>query len=85
MGYTIPPQADTGWLGEACPGPWYLDPDSGGPANGFTNRNTTFMAWNLMHLARMLRDNGGIPAHGNKRTAWVAGCRFDFPNPEYRV
>jgi multimeric flavodoxin WrbA len=85
LGYVIPPQADTGWLGEAGPGPSYLDPDSGGPANDFTNRNTTFMAWNLMHLARMLKDNGGIPAHGNQRTAWDAGCRFDFPNPEYRA
>ena len=85
LGYVIPPQADTAWLGEAGPGPSYLDPDSGGPANDFTNRNTTFMAWNLMHVARMLKDNGGIPAHGNQRTAWDAGCRFDFPNPEYRV
>ena len=85
LGYTIPPQADTAWLGEAGPGPSYLDPDSGGPTNDFTNRNTTFMAWNLMHVARMLKDAGGIPAHGNQRTAWDAGCRFDFPNPEYRV
>jgi multimeric flavodoxin WrbA len=84
LGYVIPPQADTAWLGEAGPGPSYLDPGSGGPENDFTNRNTTFMAWNLMHLARMLKDNGGIPAHGNQRTAWDAGCRFDFPNPEYR-
>jgi len=85
LGYTIPPQADTAWLGEAGPGPSYLDPDSGGPENDFTNRNTTFMAWNLMHVARLLKDAGGIPAHGNQRTAWDAGCRFDFPNPEYRV
>ena len=26
LGYTIPPQADAGWLGEAGPGPSYLDP-----------------------------------------------------------
>ena len=30
--------------------------------NDFTNRNTTFMTWNLLHLARMLKDAGGIPA-----------------------
>jgi len=84
LGYTIPPQADAGWIGEAGPGPSYLDPDSGGPANDFTNRNTTFMTWNLMHLARMLKDAGGVPAHGNQRSAWDAGARFDFPNPEYR-
>ena len=84
LGYVIPPQADAAWLGEAGPGPSYLDPGSGGPENDFTNRNTTFMTWNLMHLARMLRNAGGIPAHGNQRAAWDAGCRADFPNPDYR-
>ncbi len=84
LGYVIPPQADACWLGEVGPGPSYLDPGSGGPENDFTNRNTTFMAWNLMHLAKILHQAGGIPAHGNQRAAWDAGCRFDFPNPEYR-
>ena len=84
LGYLIPPQADAGWVGEAGPGPSYLDPDSGGPENDFTNRNTTFMTWNLLHLARMLKDAGGIPAHGNQRSEWDAGCRFDFENPEHR-
>ena len=84
LGYVIPPQADAGWIGAAGPGPSYLDPDSGGPANDFTNRNTTFMTWNLLHLARMLKDAGGIPAHGNQRSGWDAGCRYDFDNPDYR-
>jgi len=84
LGYVIPPQADAGWIGEAGPGPSYLDPGSGGPQNDFTNRNTTFMTWNLLHLARMLRNAGGIPAHGNQRSEWDAGCRFDFANPDYR-
>ena len=84
LGYVIPPQADAGWLGEAGPGPSYLDPGSGGPENDFTNRNTTFMTWNMMHMARMIKDAGGIPAHGNQRSKWDAGCRFDYPNPEYR-
>ena len=84
LGYAIPPQADAGWIGEAGPGPSYLDPGSGGPQNDFTNRNTTFMTWNLLHLSRMLKDAGGIPAHGNQRSEWDAGCRFDFENPEYR-
>ncbi len=82
LGFTIPPQADAGWVGEAGPGPSYLDPGSGGPENDFTNRNTTFMTWNLMHLARLLA--GGLPAHGNQRPAWDAGERFDWQNPEYR-
>lgn len=84
LGYAIPPQADAGWIGEAGPGPSYLDEDSGGEENEFTKRNTTFMAWNLMHLALMLKENGGFPAYGNQKTEWDKGARFDHPNPEYR-
>jgi multimeric flavodoxin WrbA len=85
IGYSIPPAADAGWIGEVGPGPSYLDPGSGGPENDFTNRNTTFMTWNLLHTARMLKDAGGIPAYGNLRQAWNDGERFGFDaNPEYR-
>lgn len=70
IGYTIPPQADAGWIGAIGPGPSYLDDGSGGPESAFTNKNTTYMAWNLMHAARMLRDRGGIPAHGNRASEW---------------
>ena len=51
LGFTIPPQADAGWIGEAGPGLSYLDEGSGGPQNDFTQRNTTFMTWNLLHMA----------------------------------
>lgn len=87
IGYTIPPNADAGWIGEAGPGPSYGDKVDGnrvGLGNDFTNRNTTFMTWNLMHLAKMLKDAGGVPAYGNQRDKWDAGTRFDFENPEYR-
>lgn len=84
LGYTVPPNADAGWIGPAGPGPSYLDEGSGGPENDFTQRNTTFMAWNLMHAAAMLRSEGGFPSGGNSRKAWDAGERFDHPNPEYR-
>jgi len=89
LGLTIPPQADCGWIGEAGPGPSYGDElDDGTRAgfdNDFTARNTTIMTWNLMHLARLLKNAGGIPNHGNVRNAWKAGCRSDFENPEHRV
>ena len=88
LGYSIPPQADAGWIGEAGPGPSYGDDDGKGGKvgldNDFTNRNTTFMTWNLMHLAKLLKDSGGVPAYGNQRSKWDAGARFDFQNPEYR-
>ncbi|MEI6728212.1 MAG: flavodoxin family protein [bacterium] len=83
LGYTIPPQADAGWIGEAGPGPSYLDQNSGGPENDFTNRNTTFMTWNLMHLAKLLKENG-IPAYGNQFEEWQKGRRFDFEKPDYQ-
>jgi multimeric flavodoxin WrbA len=90
MGYAIPPAADAGWVGEAGPGPSYLDEGSGGPENDFTNRNTTFLTFNLMHLARLLKEAGGIPAVGNVPDEWESGDHAGFvpnpddPNPEYR-
>ncbi len=87
LGYTIPPQADCGWIGEAGPGPSYGDDVEGKRAgfdNEFTQRNTTIMTWNLMHLAAMLKKAGGYPTEGNDRNAWKAGERFGFENPEPR-
>jgi hypothetical protein len=43
------------------------------------------MSWNLLHLARMIKDAGGFPAHGNQRTAWDVGCRPGYENPEHRA
>lgn len=95
IGYMIPPQADCGWIGEAGPGPSYGDTEwKGKPIgdgktplgfnNDFTNRNTTFMAWNLMHTARMLKDNGGIPPIGNTTDSWKKVANAKSQNPEYR-
>lgn len=80
VGYTIPPQADAGWIGEAGPGPSFLDEDGGGLDNDFTQRNTTFLTYNLMHLADMLKRNNGIPAYGTSSKAWrEEGERFGHP------
>ncbi len=89
LGYVIPPQADCGWIGEVGPGPSYGDKLEGskepvGFGNDFTQRNATIMSWNLMHIARMLKDSDGIPNHGNNRRAWKAGCRQGYENPEHR-
>lgn len=78
IGYTIPPTADSAWNGEAGPGPSYLDEGSGGPENDFTNMTTTFLTWNLLHLARLLKDAGGVPAYGNSASAWQDGERFGW-------
>ncbi|WP_377506764.1 flavodoxin family protein [Octadecabacter sp. R77987] len=85
LGYTIPPQADCGWIGEAGPGPSYgddLDGTRAGFDNAFTQRNTTIMSWNLMHVAHLLR--GGIPNEGNDRRALGEGVDLNHDNPEYR-
>lgn len=82
IGFTIPPQADSGWIGDIGPGLSYLDEGSGGPDNNFTSKNTTFMSWNLMHLASMLKEKGGIPAYGNVAKEWENGERFGFEKPQ---
>lgn len=94
IGYTIPPQADCGWIGEAGPGPSYGDTEwEGKPIgdgktpigfnNDFTNRNATFMSWNLMHMASMLKSNNGIPAIGNVADDWQHVAYAKSENPEY--
>ncbi len=89
LGYVMPPQSDCGWIGEAGPGPSYGDELENGRRagfdNDFTQRNTTIMTWNCLHLARMLKQAGGLPNHGNDRKAWAAGCRAGFENPEHRA
>jgi len=84
VGFTIPPQADAGWIGPVGPGPSYLDKGSGGPESDFTNKNVTFMTYNLLHTAKMLTSQGGVPAEGNIPQKWQSGDHFGFHNPEYR-
>lgn len=92
IGYSIPPQADCGWIGEVGPGPSYgdtkwedkkINPPVGYDSD-FTNRNTTFMTYNLLHLALALKNIGGYSNYGNSREAWDAGTHWSFENPEYR-
>lgn len=84
VGFIIPPQADCGWIGEAGPGPSYADDESDAKNNDFTNRNTTFKTYNLMHMSAMLKSQNGIPAYGTSRKEWDDGTRWNFENPEYR-
>jgi hypothetical protein len=43
-----------------------------------------FWPWSLLHLVRMMEDAEGISAHGRQRLECDAGCRFDYPNPNYK-
>jgi hypothetical protein len=62
LGCVVPPNADTYWVGEAGPGPSYLD--AGGDEHPYTQRTSSWCAHNLLHMARILRDNP-IPPIGN--------------------
>ena len=62
LGCVVPPNADTYWVGEAGPGPSYLD--AGGPEHPYTQRTSSWCAHNLLHMARIMRDNP-IPPIGN--------------------
>jgi len=82
IGYSIPPQAETGWIGKAGPGPSYLDEESGAKDHEFTNKTCTFMTYNLMHLAGYLKEKDGYPAYGNSEEKWNEGERWKFEKPE---
>ncbi|TLS39318.1 flavodoxin family protein [Pseudalkalibacillus caeni] len=62
IGFTIPPNVDTYWVGKAGPGPSYIKAD--GSENDFTMQHAKIMAYNLIHFARLLKENP-IPAEGN--------------------
>ena len=87
IGYTIPPQPDCGWIGEAGPGPSYGDVLDGqdtpvGYDNTFTLKNCTIMSWNLMHTARRLKDAGGLPTTGNMADRWDEAVNARDMDPE---
>ena len=87
IGYTIPPQADCGWIGEVGPGPSYGDLADGsdvpaGYDSDFTNKNTTIMSWNLMHTAKMLKEQGGFPVGGNVADTWREFTNAEDQDPD---
>jgi len=90
VGFSIPPQADAGWIGEVGPGPSYGDKEWEGkkidPPQGFdsdfTNKNVTFMTYNLLHLAKMMKENAGYNRYGNSAKDWNDGKRWGFEKPK---
>ncbi len=62
LGCVVPPNVDTYWVGDAGPGPSYLE--AGGPEHPYTQRTSSWTAHNLLHMARILRENP-IPPEGN--------------------
>ena len=62
LGCTIPPNADTYWVGEAGPGPSFIE--ANGWDHAYTRKTAGWMAHNVVHFARMLKANP-IPPEGN--------------------
>jgi multimeric flavodoxin WrbA len=68
LGCVIPPNADTYWLGEAGPGPSFIE--AGGWELPYTQKTAGWMSSNVVHLARMLRAQP-IPPDGNTVPTWM--------------
>jgi len=68
LGCTVPPNADCYWVGDAGPGPSFIDAD-GWNQSAYTRKTASWMAHNLVHFAHMLRDRP-IPPEGNVVPDW---------------
>lgn len=63
LGCTIPPNVDCYWIGDAGPGPSYIE--AGGDRHLYTNRTVRYMVHNLVYFAKLLKENP-IPTNLNK-------------------
>lgn len=55
FGCTIPPNTDCYWVGEAGPGPSFIE--ARGNKHPYTLRNAKLTAQNLLHAAQVIKDN----------------------------
>ncbi|WP_077624057.1 flavodoxin family protein [Sediminibacillus massiliensis] len=62
LGYTVPPNPLAYWVGEAGPGPSYVEAE--GYKSEFTQSTIQMAGHNLVHLASILNEQP-IPAEGN--------------------
>ena len=66
LGCVVPPNSDTYWVGDAGPGPSYIE--AGGDRHLYTNKTARYLAHNVVWMARLLRDNP-IPTNLNELIA----------------
>ena len=55
LGCTVPPNVDTYWVGNAEPGPSYID--AGGEHHLYTNRTVRYMVENLVYFGDLIKQN----------------------------
>ena len=63
LGFTVPPNVNTYWVGVAGEGPSYIK--AGGQKHFSTNKTNRFMVANLIYFANLLKQNP-IPTNLNK-------------------
>ncbi|MHB9052964.1 MAG: flavodoxin family protein [Thermoleophilia bacterium] len=55
LGCTVPPNCDCYWVGDAGPGPSYIE--AGGEKHMYTNKTARYLAHNTVYFARLLKGN----------------------------
>ncbi len=55
LGCVIPPNSDCYWVGDAGPGPSYID--AGADKHMYTNKTARYMAHNLAYMAQLMREH----------------------------
>jgi multimeric flavodoxin WrbA len=63
LGCTVPPNSDCYWVGDAGPGPSYIE--AGGDKHEYTNKTARYLAHNCTYMAGLLKDNK-IPTNLSK-------------------
>jgi multimeric flavodoxin WrbA len=65
LGCTVPPNCDCYWVGDAGPGPSYIE--AGGDRHMYTNKVARYLAHNTVFFARLLKENP-IPTNLSRLT-----------------
>ncbi len=55
LGCTVPPNSDCYWVGDAGPGPSYIE--AGGDKHMYTNKTARYLAHNVVFMAKLLKEN----------------------------
>ncbi len=65
LGCVVPPNCDCYWVGDAGPGPSYIE--AGGGQHMYTNKTARFLAHNVVYMAGLMRENP-LPTNIRKLT-----------------
>lgn len=80
LGCVVPPNADCYWVGDAGPGPSYID--AGGDRHMYTNKTARYMAHNLAYFAHLLKEHP-IPTNLKKLIAEAEAASTDTCPPRH--